>query len=219
VILQMDGEIMTNLQDVHRRLAYFAGSARKDLVWDVLVVRDGVERWCYVPITNVSVLDPRVPHGSRRAPSVVPPELRLPGIPSGMLLSWCGAIFNYPGRAVLEQVNQKAKQGLDFSAYPYITAIKMGSPFDGIEVSICFFLLELDGVSMYNPRRDFAPMMRFLNEWKRSYGHEEGDQPPDKYVRMKACHMRSGNVRMLSVKPDLHYWPSWTLEGGVRSDI
>lgn len=123
LILQMDGEIMTSLQDVHRRLAFFAGASRSDLVWDVLVVRDGVERWCFIPVTNLPVLDTRQQYERHAAAAGF--AHKLPGIAAGLLLGWCGGILLFPGRAVLEQVDPQAHPDVDFSALPYLSTVML----------------------------------------------------------------------------------------------
>ena len=235
LILLVQGEMVTSVQDVHRRLSVFVGCHREQsVVWDVLVLRDGEERWCFVPLSKVNVLDApsaaagatttAAGAGASNANQQNPPRHAngsfpaLAAVPSELLVGWCGGIMQRPYRAALEQVDPMAHPDIDVTQYPYISSVMCGSPLETDGLFSGHFLLEMDGQTMSaedGRYPHFARLIRFIQQWKTK--HQSGGLNSE-FVRLKVLY-RKGGVKVLSVRPDEHYWGSWILERGVRREI
>jgi hypothetical protein len=126
------------------------------------------------------------------------------------LISWCGAVFQRPYRAVLEQFHGDRAELLTGSAkleqVPYITCVMRGSPAEAVGLSSGYFALRLQDTSV-------SSLGQLIKQVKRVAFNNDNAVISDRYVRLELMH-RSGSKRIVSLAPSEHYWTSWKFANG-----
>ena len=106
------------------------------------------------------------------------------------IVSWCGCVVQKPHLAVTT-----------FGFFPkevhgvYVSFRLYGSPVHRYELNSCEWIVEING----KPTPDLQTFVDVTKELEN-----------EKFVRVKVIDL-DGNYRILTLKQDLHYWPTWEL--------
>eukprot|EP01136_Pigoraptor_vietnamica_P045741 Opistho-1_new@24078 len=122
------------------------------------------------------------------------PTDRLNGRDITRVVHWSGTLVQEPHRSVAQQA--------PWPAGVYVSWWSCGSPAHKHELRATVFVTEVNGVP--TPcLDDFIAQVKTL--------------PPDTYARLKVVDLSTKN-KVLTLKPDLHYWPTWELTRSEAGD-
>ncbi|ORX94491.1 trypsin-like serine protease [Basidiobolus meristosporus CBS 931.73] len=124
------------------------------------------------------------------------PTVPLDGQGTTRIIGWAGALVQEPYRAVLEQV-KSIPQGV------YVSCTLYGSPSNTYNLKPGVWISEINDI----PVRDlhsFCDAVKLLQNRPRKSADDE-------YIRLKTISRAGETVRVLSLKTDEHYWPTWQL--------
>ncbi|GMH38408.1 hypothetical protein BSKO_06292 [Bryopsis sp. KO-2023] len=113
-----------------------------------------------------------------------------PGMATDRLVHWCGAQLQAPHRAVRELGFLPEKSGV------YVSRWHHGSPAQRYGLYALHWVTELNGV----PTPDLDTFLEVARKLK------DGS-----FVRVNLCHLETTKPKVLTLKLDLCYWPTWEL--------
>ncbi|ORX79953.1 trypsin-like serine protease [Basidiobolus meristosporus CBS 931.73] len=128
--------------------------------------------------------------------SVTVPTVPLDGLGTTRIIGWAGALVQEPYRAVLEQV-KSIPRGV------YVSCTLYGSPANTYSLKPGVWISEINDIPIHD-LASFTEAVKLLKE--RSDGKDD-----EEYIRLKTISRAGETVRVLSLKTDEHYWPTWQL--------
>ncbi|KAJ1735416.1 hypothetical protein LPJ72_001884 [Coemansia sp. Benny D160-2] len=197
--LGLSPERIAQIDSSSNRLLYVLGMLATDTpaskllhTGDIILEKNGVPVRDVGQISSISSADPVrlvVLRDSEEVVLSVPPT-RLDAMETRRVVHWSGALVQEPYRAVLEQVRS-------LPSSIYVSCTLYGSPANCYGLRPGMWITEVEGI----PVATVADFIATLRNIGFTSSH---------YVRLTVVN-RNEVTRMLSLRLDSHYWPSWEL--------
>jgi len=172
---------------------------------DIVKVGDVILEMCGKVVTSMNDLsivesqkevDMTVLRDGKEVQLKVPTNV-LSGQETTQVLRWAGAMIQLPYHAVLAQA-QQIPSGV------YVSCSLYGSPANTHDLRPGVWINKVNGIIIKSRIDHFLEVVQDIQNEMKESGSEA-------YLRLEVV-SRNGSIKVLSLKPDPHYWPTWMLQ-------